>query len=203
MGFIPKDEKWNLAEIVEQIRVEGDRRNVVHTNVVLVRADSADEAYEKALALGKLGNTKYKNPEEKMVTIRFRGLRELNVIHEELEHGCEITFSEDVGVREKRIKKWAIPKKKLGVFAPIQAPSGPNYADREIMRELYLKFPHLKPKTKSERRKAWKPITNNLVRSGDGCWLDLPKDPSFRVIPKSERSQIVTTGKGTSSLVPI
>src|SRR6202521_1398870 len=98
MGFIPKDAKWYLADIVEEIRVEGDRRNVVHTNLALVRADSPDEAYAKAIALGKRGNTKYKNPEGKMVTIRFRGLKELNVIHDELEHGCEITFGEDIGV---------------------------------------------------------------------------------------------------------
>jgi hypothetical protein len=26
MGFIPKDAKWYLADIVEEIRVEGDRR---------------------------------------------------------------------------------------------------------------------------------------------------------------------------------
>jgi hypothetical protein len=52
MGFIPKDPKWYLADIVEEIRVAGDWRNVVHTNLILVRADSPDEAYEKAMALG-------------------------------------------------------------------------------------------------------------------------------------------------------
>jgi hypothetical protein len=123
----------------------------------LVRADSPDEAYEKAMALGKRGNTKYRNPGGKTVTIRFRGLKELNVIHDELEHGSEIAFSRDVGVSEKRIKKWISSKRKLGVFAPIQPPSGPNYVDGEIMRELYIKFPHLKQKTKSGRKKARKP----------------------------------------------
>jgi len=38
MGFIPKDAKWYLAHIVEEIRVEGDHRNVVHTNQILVRS---------------------------------------------------------------------------------------------------------------------------------------------------------------------
>lgn len=157
MGFIPKDAKWYLADIVEEIRVEGDRRNVVHTNLILIRADSPNEAYEEAIALGRRGNIRYRNPDGKMVTIRFRGLRELNVIHDELGHGSEITFSEDVGVSEKRIKKWVSSKRKLGVFAPIQPPSGPNYVDGGIMRELYVKFPLLKPKTKLGRKKAWKP----------------------------------------------
>jgi hypothetical protein len=144
MGFIPKDAKWYLADIVEEIRIEDDRRNVVHTNVILVRADSPDEAYQKAMALGKRGNTKYKNTDGKTVTIRFRGLRELNVIHDELEHGCEISFSEDVGVSENKIKNWISPKRKLGVFAPIRPHRGPDYASGDIMREVYARWPHLK-----------------------------------------------------------
>jgi hypothetical protein len=32
MGYIPANAKWYLAEIVEQIAVEGDPRNVVHTS---------------------------------------------------------------------------------------------------------------------------------------------------------------------------
>jgi len=144
MGFIPKDAKWYLANIVEEIRVVGDRRNVVHTNLVLVRADSPDEAYKKAMALGKQGNTKYKNVEGKTVKIKFRGLRDLSVIHDELEHGGEITFDEDVGVSEKKIKSWILPKRRLGVFAPIRQPEGPDYASEELMRQVYQRWPHLK-----------------------------------------------------------
>jgi hypothetical protein len=62
MSFIPKNANWYLADIVEEIRVGGDRKNVVHTNQVLVRADSPEEAYKNAIALGKRGNTKYWNP---------------------------------------------------------------------------------------------------------------------------------------------
>lgn len=144
MGFIPKDAKWYLADIVEEIRVEGDRRNVVHTNIVLVRADSPTEAYAKAMALGKRGNTKYRNPRGKTVTIRFRGLKDLNVIHDELEHGSEITFSRNVGVSEKKIKNWILPKRKLGVFAPIRPHRGPDYASAEVIEMVYERWPHLK-----------------------------------------------------------
>ena len=144
MGFIPKDAKWYIADIVEEIRVEGEGRNVVHTNQILVRSDSPDEAYKKAMALGKRGNTRYKNIDGKMVTIKFRGLRELNVIHDELEHGCEITFTEDVGMSENEIKKWISPKRKLGVFRPIRPHLGPDYASGDIMREVYTRWPHLK-----------------------------------------------------------
>ena len=144
MGFIPKDAKWYLAEIIEEIRVEGDRRNVVHTNLVLVRADSPSEAYEKAIALGKQGNTGYKNIKGRQVTIKFRGLRDLNVIHDEIEHGAEIIYGEDIAVTKSQIKRWIRPKPKLGVFAPMRRSKGPDYACGEIMQEVYKRWPRLR-----------------------------------------------------------
>ena len=90
MGFISPNAKWYLAEIVLQIAVEGDPRFVVHTNMVLVRADSPDDAYIKATELGITQESSYQNPADKLVTFTFRGLRDLNAIHEELEHGAEL-----------------------------------------------------------------------------------------------------------------
>jgi hypothetical protein len=144
MGFIPKGAKWYLADIVEEVRVEGSRRNIVHTNRTLIRADSPEEAHKKAVALGKHGNTAYKNPQGKAVTIRFRGLKDLNVIHDELDHGAEISFSRDVAVSEKEIKSRIPPKRKLGVFAPVQTHGGPDYASAEVIREVYERWPSLK-----------------------------------------------------------
>ncbi|MGB6800733.1 MAG: DUF4288 domain-containing protein, partial [Candidatus Sulfotelmatobacter sp.] len=144
MGFIPKNAKWYLAYLVEEIRVEGERRNVVHTNCTLIRADSPEEAHTRAIALGKRGNSRYKNVNGKMVTIRFRGVRELNVIHDELEHGAEISFSRNVAVSEKEIKGWLLPKQRLGVFAPIQPSEGPDYASAEVIQEVYKRWPSLR-----------------------------------------------------------
>src|SRR5437867_8039774 len=118
MGFIPKGAKWYLAEIVEEITVEGDPRNVVHTNLVLVRADSPEEAHERSLALGKQGETSYENLAGKRVTITFRGLHDLNVIHDELEHGGELSFTRTIGMSQDDLAKWVPPKEQLGVFAP-------------------------------------------------------------------------------------
>jgi hypothetical protein len=144
MGFIPKGSKWYIAQIVEEIRVQGDRRNVVHTNQTLIRADSPVEAYNKAIAIGKQGNTRYKNQEGKTVTIRFRGLRDLNVIYDGLEHGAEINFARDVAVSETKIKSWILPKEKLEVFAPIRPHKGPDYGSAEVIEEVYKRWPRLK-----------------------------------------------------------
>jgi len=79
------------------------------------------------------------------VKITFRGLRDLNVIHGELEHGAELIYSEDIGVNESDIQAWITPKEKLGVFAPIGASKGPDYGARNVVEEMYERFPHLRP----------------------------------------------------------
>jgi hypothetical protein len=52
MGFVPKNAEWYLAEIVEELTVADDPRNVVWRNLTLVHANSPEDAYEQALRLG-------------------------------------------------------------------------------------------------------------------------------------------------------
>ncbi|HEV2379882.1 MAG TPA: DUF4288 domain-containing protein [Terriglobia bacterium] len=145
MGYIPEDAHWYLADLVEEVTVEGDPRNVVHTNMILIRADSPEEAYEKSMELGKSSEISYPNSAGRQVTIKFRGLHQLNVIHDQLEHGAELTYDEDIGMSEDEISRWLSPKEELGVFAPrLWSPSsGPDYAAGEIMTELRERFPDL------------------------------------------------------------
>jgi len=44
MGFVPKDTRWYLADIVLEIIIEDDPRNVVHVNTHLVEAESPEQA---------------------------------------------------------------------------------------------------------------------------------------------------------------
>lgn len=145
MGYIPKSAKWYLAEIAEQISIEGDPVNVVHTNLVLVRADSPEDAYQRAMELGTAGEQSYENPDGKRVVFRFRGLHDLNVIHDELEHGAELIYSENTGLDESAIREWVTPKAELGIFRPITPSTGPNYGSREIVEKTYERFPNLRP----------------------------------------------------------
>jgi len=137
MAFIPSDARWYLADVILEHRIEKEKRNVVHINTLLIEASSPDDAYVKARELGKAAELKYKNTDGKVVRVRFRGLRELNVVHEPLEHGSELTYVESIGVPEKTIRKWIIPKKRLAVFAPIERkPSIPIYFPESAMRLL-------------------------------------------------------------------
>ena len=127
-GFIPKDARWYLADVVMEHRIEAEPRNVVHVNTHLIEADNPDVAYEKALTRGRDAEHEYKNTDHRLVQVVFRGLRELNVIHERLEDGAEIMYSEETGVSEEQLRKWAKPRDRLGVFAPLRNKlDGPNY----------------------------------------------------------------------------
>ena len=137
MGYVPLNAKWYLAEIVQVILVEGDPRNVVHTNVVLVRADSPEQAYGKAVELGIAAESSYENPEGNRVTCTYRGLRDLNVIHDDLEHGTELIYSEQTDMDERAIQQWVSPKEELGVFAPAKPSNGPDYRAGDVVKELY------------------------------------------------------------------
>lgn len=139
MGFIPVDARWYLAEVVLEHRIDGDSRNVVHVNVHLVEAGSADEAYEKAMALGRREEHEYENTDGRLVRMVFRGLRELNVIHEPLEDWAELMYTEDVGVPEEQLCGWITPKEQLAVFAPIESRSDPNYMPESVMQMLEAK----------------------------------------------------------------
>ena len=145
MGYIPENAKWYLADIVQEITVEGESQNVVHTNLVLIRADSPEEAYQKAMELGAAGEASWENIDGKHVTIRFRGLRDLNVIHDELQHGAELIYGEHLDMDEPAIQQWITAKEELGVFRPIVPSTAPDYRSRDIVEEMYERFPNLKP----------------------------------------------------------
>lgn len=119
MAYIPKNAQWYVADLVEEIHVTGRKRQTAWINTVLIRADSPAEAHKKAMEVGKSGETKYKSMNGQTVRCRFRGIHELNVIHEKLEHGCEIFFRSKPSMTEKGIKRLVGPKQDLAVFRDI------------------------------------------------------------------------------------
>ena len=135
MAYIPSDTEWYIAEIVLEIQVEGDPRNVVHRNLTLIRAHTPEQALEKASDVGKQSETGYRNRSGQSVTIRFRGLSSLNVIHEKLEHGAELRYIESVSIQEKEIAELVKPKLELEVFRDLTPCEGPDYGSEEITRQ--------------------------------------------------------------------
>ncbi len=92
LAYIPEDAKWYIAEIVQEIKIEDEETSLVWINFALIRADSPEEAYERALEVGKQSEYTDRNLDGKMVHAIFRGLHNLHVIHQELAHGSEILY---------------------------------------------------------------------------------------------------------------
>jgi hypothetical protein len=138
MGYIPADAKWYLADIIEEIQVQDHPQNVIHINMMLVRADSPEEAYTKAIELGEQSNTSYENSAGSLVTISFRGLRDLYVIHDELEHGAELIYEQKVGLTQGQIAALVREKEHLSVFRPRKGfdPTLPDYAAKDVVDAL-------------------------------------------------------------------
>ena len=149
MAYVPKDAEWFLAQLVEEFRVQGHRRNVVHINYVLIKAGTPSEAYRKAMQLGKPANSRWRNPKGELVTHRFLGLRDLDVIHDPLEHGCEIMFFERLGMTAANTRKLVRKRRELEAFQPIRPRDNrPDYSSKEIMDRVAQEL---------KRRNAGKP----------------------------------------------
>jgi hypothetical protein len=125
--------EWYLAELVVKITVADDPRNVVHQNLVLIRADSAEEAYEKAIQLGKKEEIYYDNPAGKAVHSYFEGISDLVDIEEDLADGAELDFHSTVAMPEEKIRSLVKPRECLRAFLPPKRVDGPDYTSREIM----------------------------------------------------------------------
>jgi hypothetical protein len=122
---------WYLADVVLEIIIEDDPRNVVHVNTVLIDGDSPETAYEKANTLGMASEQEYLNTADRIVRIKFHGLRELRAIHDELGDGAELAYQESIDVVAEQLRSWVLPKDQLRVFAPsTDRTGGPNYMPR-------------------------------------------------------------------------
>ena len=124
---------WFIAELVMEITVADDSRNVVHRNHVLISASSNEEAYLKAGDLGRRGETSYDNPAGKAVQIRFVGIADLDEILDPLEDGAEVLFRYTIDVPRNVLTTLIPDKQFLRAFAPRRKSEGPDYASAEVV----------------------------------------------------------------------
>ena len=135
-AFIPEGAKWFLADLVLAIRVGKGKRVTVHVNTVLVRADSPTEAFKKAAELGRSEELTYENAAGEPVRFTFLGLKNLDVVHDELEHGSELRFTESIGRTMKKARALVARRRRLSVFRPREPSAAPDYASGSLRREL-------------------------------------------------------------------
>ena len=112
-GVPPNEPKWYIGELIEEITVEGEPRNIVHRNVKLLYANSPEEAYGKARDLGREAENLHLDSELKLVRTRFWGLAELNVVHDDSKIGAAFFYEEHIGVPGEKTHHWVLSKTSL------------------------------------------------------------------------------------------
>jgi hypothetical protein len=108
--------EWFRADLIQQFSFANGDNPLVWVNQVLIRADSLELAYTKALAHGELYNETFTNSDGELVTVRFRGLEDLYLIYDKLEDGAELLYTEYDDLTEEDIEKMITPKEKLAAF---------------------------------------------------------------------------------------
>jgi len=111
---------WFLADVIERAEEVGkdksnpNRRCLTWTNTLLIQALSLDDAYDKAVKLAKENySMRYKTASGKTVSWRVLGLASLVQIHEDLEDGSEIAFSDNGFISAKRSENMVKSKREI------------------------------------------------------------------------------------------
>ncbi|HEX8234744.1 MAG TPA: DUF4288 domain-containing protein [Abditibacteriaceae bacterium] len=120
--FSPVD--WYVANILvrfeyyDEDKSNLNRRCKAWENLILIKAASLEEAYEKALEHGKLHEAGEAWDEDtgRKGRWKFEGLTSLLPIYNELEDGAEITWKQYTNRTVKKVTSWASPKNQLEVF---------------------------------------------------------------------------------------
>lgn len=81
----PEASRWYVAELTEEVTLEGDPLNVVHKKTRVIFADSPEDAYEKALSMITEHELNYLNEHKRAIRTRFWGLRELDLSNEDMD----------------------------------------------------------------------------------------------------------------------
>lgn len=85
MADSPETARWYIAELVEELILDGNIRNVIHRKTRVIFADCQEDAYEKALSLSQEHEPTYLNQTLKGAQTRYWGLNELNLLQDETE----------------------------------------------------------------------------------------------------------------------
>lgn len=107
---------WYIVEIIEKLepvlRNESNdlRRVTTWGNHHLIKADSPEQAYEKAVKLGKDGEYKFMNADKVEMEYIFVGIADLLPIYEDLEDGAEIMWTDYGFISDRRTKKMSRTK---------------------------------------------------------------------------------------------
>lgn len=118
-NHVRKIRKWYIAHEIlyfEPMSEKSPKRAnwTVWENLILIKANTPKEAYRKAMDLGRLNEHAVKIDGEDGYC-RFKGLRELSLVYDKLEHGAELEWRE-FQMEPTKLDQMIIPKAKMQAF---------------------------------------------------------------------------------------
>jgi hypothetical protein len=125
MANSPEVSRWYIAELTEEVTLEGDPQHVVHRKTRVIFADSAEDAYEKALSMITEHELKYLNEHNKAVRTRFWGLREMQLSNEDMDR-AGILPQERRGTARRRNSTGLSPEQQFALLVSLKPGTLPN-----------------------------------------------------------------------------
>lgn len=121
----PETSRWYIAELTEEVTLEGDPQHVVHKKTRVIFADSAEDAYQKALSMITEHELNYLNDYRKAVRTRFWGLREMTLSNEDMER-AGILPVERAGTARRRNSTGLTPDQQFALLVSLKPGALPN-----------------------------------------------------------------------------
>ncbi|HZS28927.1 MAG TPA: DUF4288 domain-containing protein [Candidatus Angelobacter sp.] len=121
----PEASRWYVAELTEEVTLEGDPLNVVHKKTRVIFADSAEDAYEKALSMITEHELGYLNEHKRAVRTRFWGLREMDLSNEDMDR-AGILPQEKKGAARRQNSTGLTPEQQFALLISLKPGALPN-----------------------------------------------------------------------------
>jgi hypothetical protein len=125
MSKSPEAARWYVAELTEEVTLEGDAQNVVHKKTRVIFADSPEDAYEKALAMITEHEVGYLSEHRKTIRTRFWGLRELTLSNEDMDRAGMLPESR-IGAARRRNSTGLSPEQQFALLVSVKPGALPN-----------------------------------------------------------------------------
>jgi hypothetical protein len=118
-------DRWYIAELTEEVTLEGDPQNLVHKKTRVIFADSPQDAYEKALSMITEHEISYINEHHKAIRTRFWGLRELNLSNEDMDRAGMLP-QDRIGTARRRNSTGLSPEQQFALLLSLKPGALPN-----------------------------------------------------------------------------
>ena len=125
MSKSPDTARWYIAELTEEVTLEGDAQNFVHKKTRVIFADSPEDAYEKALAMITEHEVGYLNEHHKAIRTRFWGLRELTLTNEDMDRAGMLPEAR-IGTARRRNSTGLSPDQQFALLLSVKPGALPN-----------------------------------------------------------------------------